>query len=296
LVGSVKKWDPRHTYTKVIDFLPGLNATLKLNNKTNLRLSGSQTVIRPELRELADLNLYDFELNASVQGKPTLERTKVINTDLRYEIYPRSGEMFTAGIFYKHFDKPIEQILNEGAGGASTFRFENPESAVSYGAEIEMRKKLDFARALKNFTFQANVAYIYSRVTDKGFDLDRSLQGQSPYVLNLGLLYDIEKIGFSSTLLFNQIGERIYLVGDKTAAASSPDTYEAPRALLDLQLAKKLAKNKAEIRLNISDILNQTQNFYQNVNDNETFQKKIDAYRFTRKLGTSYSISFNYSL
>jgi outer membrane receptor for ferrienterochelin and colicin len=296
LVGSVKKWDPRHTYTKVTDFLPGLNATLKLNNKTNLRLSGSQTVIRPELRELADLNLYDFELNASVQGKPTLERTKVINTDFRYEIYPRAGEMFTAGIFYKHFDKPIEQILNEGAGGASTFRFENPESAVSYGAEIEMRKKLDFARALKNFTFQANVAYIHSRVTDKGFDLDRSLQGQSPYVLNLGLLYDIEKIGFSSTLLFNQIGERIYLVGDKTAAASSPDTYEAPRALLDLQLAKKLAKNKAEIRLNISDILNQTQNFYQNVNDNETFQKKTDAYRFTRKLGTSYSISFNYSL
>ena len=296
LVGSVKKWDPRHTHTKVTDFLPGVNATLKLNSKTNLRLSGSQTVIRPELRELSDLNLYDFELNASVQGKPALERTKVINSDLRYEIYPRAGEVLTAGIFYKHFDKPIEQILNEGAGGSSTFRFENPESAISYGAEVELRKKLDFTNGLKNFTFQANVAYIYSQVKDAGFDLDRTLQGQSPYVLNLGLLFDSEKAGFNSTLLFNQIGERIYLVGDKTAAASSPDVYEAPRALLDLQLAKKFIKNKVEVRLNISDILNQTQYFYQNVGNNTSFQKNTDAYRFTRKLGTNYSLTFNYSL
>ena len=65
LIGSVKKYDPRHTYSKV---LPGLNATLKINQQTNLRLSASQTVIRPELRELTFLNLYDFELNASVQG------------------------------------------------------------------------------------------------------------------------------------------------------------------------------------------------------------------------------------
>jgi hypothetical protein len=84
-------------------------------------LSGSQTVVRPELRELASLNLYDFELNASVQGNPNLERTKVINGDLRYELYPASGEVFTLGVFYKHFDKPIEQLLNEGGGGASTF-------------------------------------------------------------------------------------------------------------------------------------------------------------------------------
>lgn len=297
LIGSVKKWDERHTHSQVTDFLPGLNATLKLNQKTNLRLSASQTVIRPELRELADFNLYDFELNASVQGNPALKRTKILNTDLRYEIYPRAGEVVTAGIFFKHFDNPIEQLLNEAGGGASTFKFENPESAISYGAEIEMRKKLDFANALKNFTVQANVAYIHSRVKDDGFDLDRTLQGQSPYVLNLGLMYDLEKAGFSSTLLFNQVGERIYLVGDKAAGASSPDTYEAPRALLDLQLAKKLFANKAEIRFSISDLLNRTQYFYQNVGGTKnSFQLNTDAYRFTRKFGTSYGITFNYSL
>jgi outer membrane receptor protein involved in Fe transport len=297
LIGSVKTWDKRHTYSKVTDFLPGVNATLKLNQKTNLRLSASQTVIRPELRELAALNLYDFELNASVQGNPELERTKIINTDFRYELYPEAGEVITVGLFYKHFDKPIEQLLNEGSGGASTFKFENPESAISYGAEIEVRKKLDFAKVLKNFTVQANVAYIQSKVKDLRFDVDRTLQGQSPYVLNLGLMYDLEKAGFSSTLLFNQVGERIYLVGDKAAGAASPDTYEAPRALLDFQLAKKMFNKKAEIRLSISDILNKTQYFFQNTGGlKNSFQVNTDAYRFTRKFGTTYSITFNYSL
>jgi outer membrane receptor protein involved in Fe transport len=295
LIGSVKAYDPRHTHKRVTDFLPGVNFTYKLNTKTNIRLSGSQTVVRPELRELASLNLYDFELNASVQGNPNLERTKVINGDLRYELYPASGEVFTLGVFYKHFDKPIEQLLNEGGGGASTFSYQNPEEATAYGAELEFRKKLTFLNALKNFTFQGNLAYIYSRVTDLGFDLDRSLQGQSPYVLNFGLLYDLEKPGFSATLLFNQIGERIYLVGDKSAGAGTPDTYEAPRAVFDLQLSKKILKKTGELRLNISDLLNQTQYFYQNTSDNKKFQKGEDAYRFTRKVGTTFSISFNYS-
>lgn len=296
LVGSVKKYDPRHTHTVVTDFLPGLNATYKIGNTRNLRLSGSQTVIRPELRELSFLNLYDFELNASVQGKPTLERTKVTNADLRYEWYPRAGEVFTLGVFYKYFSKPIEQIFNEGGGGASTFNFENPEKAKSYGAEFEFRRKLDFADGLKNFVFQGNLAYIYSRVEDAGLDLDRPLQGQSPYLINLGLLYDLEKQGLTATVLFNRIGERIYLVGSLQGGAGSPDIYEAPRSLVDFQLSKKLLNNKAELRLNISDILNQTQYFYQNSDDNKTLQKGTDAYRFTRTFGTTVGLTFNYTL
>lgn len=299
LVGSVKKWDPRHTHTEVIDFLPGLNATLKLNTKTNLRLSGSQTVIRPELRELAALNLYDFELNASVQGNPNLERTKVTNADFRYEYYPRAGEVFSAGVFYKYFKNPIEQVFNQGSGGASTFNFSNPEKAQSYGAEIEFRKRLDFANALRNFTFQANGAYIYSRVKDQSasLNIDRPMQGQSPYLINLGLMYDLEKQGFNATLLFNQIGERIYLVGDISAGAGAPDIYEAPRPVMDFQVAKKIIKNKGELRLNISDILNQTQYFYQNApGSKRSFQKGEDAYRFSRRFGTTFSLTFNYSI
>lgn len=299
LVGSVKKYDPRHTHSVVTDVLPGVNATLKLTEKTNLRLSGSQTVIRPELRELSSLNLYDFELNASVQGNPALQRTKATNADFRYEIYPRAGEVLTAGVFYKYFKTPIEQNFAEGAGGASTFFYLNPEKAYSYGAEVEFRKKLDAVDALKNFTFLANAAYIYSRVkTDaSNIKIDRPLQGQSPYLVNLALMYDLQEKGFTTTLLFNQVGERIYLVGDISAGAGSPDIYEAPRPVMDFQISKKLLKTKGELRLNVSDILNQTQYFYQNAEGSKTsFQKGTDALRFTRKFGSTVGLTFNYTL
>jgi TonB-dependent receptor len=296
LVGSTKESDPRFTHSRVNDFLPGLNATFKLGGKSNLRISGSQTVIRPELRELAFLNLYDFELNASVQGNPALKRTKVSNADIRYELYPRSGETFSLGAFYKYFADPIEQVFNAGSGGASTFNYQNPEKAVSYGAEIEIRKRLDFINAFRNLSFQANAAYIFSRVEDKGLNLKRSLQGQSPYTVNLGLMYDLEEKGLSATLLFNQIGERIYLVGDISAGAGSPDIYEAPRPVLDFQISKKIIKNKGELRLNISDLLNQTQYFYQNTDDKTSFRKGKDPVRFSRKFGTGFGITFNYAL
>lgn len=298
LIGSVKKWDTRHTNTRTTDFLPGINITYKLDKKTNLRLSGSQTVIRPELRELSALNLYDFELNASVQGKPDLKRTKIINTDLRYELYPRAGEVFTLGVFYKYFKDPIEQLYNEGAGGSSTFTFQNPNSAYSYGAELEFRKKLDAVNGLKNFTLQTNVSVIKSRVQDEALKVDRALQGQSDYLINAGLLYDLERLGLNVTTLFNIIGKRIYLVGDVSAAAGTPDVYEAPRPLLDFQIVKKVLKTKGEIKLNISDIINKQQIFYQNntIGSGYGLNKSVDAYRFTRFNGTTFSLSFNYSL
>lgn len=296
LVGSVKTWDPRHTYSKVLDFLPGVNATYKANTKTNIRLSASQTVIRPELRELAFLNLYDFELNASVQGNPNLLRTKIANLDLRYELYPRAGEVFTAGVFFKKFDDPIEQLFNEGVGGSSTFSYQNAKNATVYGVEVEMRKKLDMTDALKNFTLQANGSLIKSEVKDATLGIDRTLQGQSPYMINLGLLYDLEKAGFTATLLYNRIGERIYLVGDISAGSGSPDILEAPRNLVDFQMSKKVLKSKGELRFNISDLFNTVQYFYQNVGTKYSFQKGSDAYRFTRQTGTTFSLTFNYTL
>ena len=291
LVGSVKKWDPRHTYSRVTDFLPGVNASLKLTQKANLRLTASQTIIRPELRELSALNIYDFELNASVSGNPSLKRTKISNFDIRYELYPQAGELFTVGVFYKNFENPIESIYQEAGGGSSLFSFQNAAKATAFGFELEGRKKLS-----KRFTLQANGSYINSEVKDEKLNVSRTLQGQSPYLINAGLLYDVVEKGFNMTALVNQIGKRIYLVGDIQAGAGSPDVYENPRVLLDFQMSKKFAKNKAEVKFTIADILNQRQIFYQNNNSNTNYNKATDGVRFSRQFGTTYGVTINYSL
>ncbi len=293
LVGSVRKDDPRHVNSLVKDFLPGLNLTYKLNNKTNFRFAASQTVIRPEFRELSPFAFYDFELGAQVVGNKSAERTKVSNFDLRYELYPRAGELFTVGAYFKHFDKPIEYYFNRTGPGTNTFNILNTKNATAYGAELEFRKKLDFISALKNFTFSGNLSYIYSRVKDTTGTVDRPLQGQSPYLINFGLQYDVEKIGFSSTLLFNQIGRRILFVGNEAIS----DIWEAPRPLLDLQLAQKVFKRKGEIKLNISDIINSRANFYHDLDNNKKYSKTSkDVLAISRNYGTNVSLSFAYTI
>jgi outer membrane receptor protein involved in Fe transport len=293
LVGSVKASDPRHVHTRKTDFLPGVNLTFKPNEKTNIRLSGSQTVVRPEFRELSPFAFYDFELNAQVVGNNQAKRTRISNLDLRYEIYPQGGEMITVGAFYKYFKDPLEYYFNRTGPATNTFNVANTNEATAYGAEFEFRKKLDFvAQALKNFTVTGNLSYIHSRVKDKA-ELDRPMQGQSPYLINAGLQYDLEKIGFTGNLLFNQIGRRILFVGNEAIS----DIWEAPRPLLDLQLAKKILNKNGELKLSISDIFNRRAYFYHDLDHNEKFGKaSADRLAIQRNYGTNYSMTFSYQI
>jgi hypothetical protein len=275
------------------DLLPALNVTFKVDPKTNIRLAGSQTLVRPEFRELSNFAFYDFEVGATFMGDNTLNRTKITNFDLRYEVYPRAGEMITAGVFFKHFDQPIELLLNQtGAGSSSTFNYVNASSAKSFGVEFEFRKKLDFiSNNFKNFTLQGNFSYIYNRVKFENNNLDRPMQGQSPYLINAGLLYDAVKPGITVTVLFNEIGRRILYVGSDEV----PVIWEAPRPLLDFQFTKKIIKNKGELKLNIADIINRKANFYYDLNNNNKYDLK-DALALTRDYGTNVSITFSYTI
>ena len=292
IIGSVKQSDPRHVHNEVRDFLPALNITYKLNQKTNFRISGSQTIVRPEFRELTTVTFYDFELGAAVIGNQELQRTKITNADIRYELYHRPGELFKLCVFFKYFVKQIEQNFNQsGAGASNTFNYTNANSAKSYGAEFEMRKRLDFSEALKNFTLSSNVAYIYNRVNFENQVLNRPMQGQSPYLINAGLQYDQEKSGISSTVLFNQIGRRILYTGNDQV----PAIWEAPRPLLDFQFAKKIIKNKAEIKFNASDIMNRKAKFYHDLDNSGKYGKTQDALAISRKYGTTFSITFGYN-
>lgn len=293
LVGSPRTSDPRHVYTRVRDFLPGVNITYKPGNNSNIRLSGSQTVVRPEFRELSPFAFYDFELNAQVVGNNRVQRTKISNFDLRYETYPKSGEVISFGVFYKHFNNPIEYYFNRTGPATNTFNVANTTSAKAFGAEFEFRKKLDFvADVLKNFTLTGNTSYIYSRVKDTA-ELNRPLQGQSPYLVNAGLQYDAPKLGLNTTLLFNQIGRRILFVGDKSVT----DIWENPRPLLDWQIAKKILDEKAEVRLNVSDIFNRRAFFYHDLDENQKFgTTSRDVLAISRNYGTNYSITFSYNI
>jgi hypothetical protein len=251
-----------------MDLLPSANLILSINEKQNVRLSYSQTLNRPEYRELAPFAFYDFNTQFVISGDTTLRRAKIYNEDIRYEFYPGKGQLVSVSGFYKQFVDPIEQISRPDVTNEISFR--NVHKASNYGIELEFRLllatlfKADSSKFLNNLTAFSNLTIIRSKVdvTDVigSGSSNRPLQGQSPYVLNAGLQYQDSDLGMSFSASFNKVGHRIAIVGN----VNEPDIWENSRAFLDLQLTKSLWKNRIEIKLNVQNVLAQKQNFYQN--------------------------------
>ncbi len=297
-----------------VDFLPSLNLTYELNTKTNLRLSYSNTIARAQFRELAPFSFYDFVTGVTKIGNPELKRTLINNADIRYEFYPSAGQLISVSGFYKRLNDAIENYYISGSSAASkTISFLNAPVANVYGAEIEIRKDLSLLNAessfLKNLIFSFNASVIKSEIDFTGADpkylstinTKRSLQGQSPYIINTGLSYNATEAGWGATLLYNKIGRRIAFVGlgqmvDGAFHASYPDIYENPRDLLDFQFSKKLMKKKGEIKLNIGNILNSEGILYQDVNKDKIYNKNTNSDQLINQInyGTNVSISFGY--
>jgi hypothetical protein len=282
-----------------LDFLPSFNLTYNLTDKSNLRLSGSRTVSRPDFREVANFQFFDFSRNAIVKGNADLTRSQNTLGDIRFETYPASGEIFSVSLFVKHFNKPIETVIPSGAAATNLIiTYANPKSALNYGIELEFRKRLSkvSSSALSKFTVFGNFAYIRSSVNFEGadisiYDKDRPMQGQSPYIINGGIQYATEKSGFTFTGLVNRVGHRISLVGFQ----GYPDIYENGRTVLDLQVAKKVLKGKGEVKFNAGDLLNQRAIFYQNTGNlsRKGFSKNDDRIWNSFLFGSNYVLSFS---
>ena len=73
------------------------------------------------------------------------------------------------------------------------------------------------------------------------------------------------------------------------------DHYENPRNVLDFQLSKKIANSRGEFKFNYSDILNNKGIFYQDANNNGSFERTKDYVNMSEKYGASVSISFAYT-
>ena len=159
--------------------------------------------------------------------------------------------MINAGIFYKHFNNPIEQLFNGLGGRRQHIELRQRQKRTLWCGGRKEKTRLHPRHEELHLPGQCRL--YHSRVKDEQLDVNRSLQGQSPYILNLGILYDLEKYGLNVTLLFNQIGQRIYLVGDIVWRSR----YMKRPARFSTCNWRKSAEEKGEFRLNISDIINQ---------------------------------------
>ena len=219
------------------DVLPSLAMNVALTDDQNLRFSASQTLARPEYRELSPVTYFDILGGQKLFGYTGLERSLIQNYDARWEWYPNAGEVVSVALFGKRFRRPIERILVQNADGAvPDITFRNAESAFNYGVELELRKGLEgVSRALRPFTVWANATLMQSEITPGNDSLSsltnasRPMAGQSEYVVNAGITYAALEGRLNATVLYNVAGDRITEAG----IFPLPDTYERARHLLD---------------------------------------------------------------
>lgn len=236
------------------DVLPALNLTYSLAEDMNLRLGASQTLARPQLRELAPFSFADFAGGYLAVGNPTLDRTRVRNADLRWEWFVSPGSVLSVSGFYKHFDDPIETVVFPSSELIQSWV--NVPNARNFGTEIEVRSGLGFVSDwLEAFSLNANISLVDSEVTSGGelsvfvpgqgpaalvqIEKERALQGQSPYTANIGLTWVSDAIDLRASALFNTFGRRIHSIG----AERLEDVYEEGRSSLDIVLEKGLFGN-----------------------------------------------------
>jgi len=274
-----------------VNIYPSANLTYNLNEKNLFRASYGKTVNRPEFREMSNFDYQDFEMFVLIHGNEDLQNAYIDNYDFRYEWYPSNGEIVSAAAFYKNFTNPIEAFLIP-AGTGYDYKPYNTEKGYSMGLELDVRKQLlefekstGFLRHLKDLTLIFNTSLIKSEInTEKqGFarDKKRIMQGQSPYIVNLGMNYQKQEANLSVGLNYNRIGKRIAYVGTPT----NPHTWELPRNSLDLTIEKGLGK-RISLKAGVKDILNEAVRFVQYYGPGDKLE--MDTY--------SYVPNRNYSI
>lgn len=276
-----------------LNLFPSINFTYHINDNNLLRLSYGKTINRPEFREVSISVFEDFDLNALVHGNENLTDAYIDNYDIRYEWYPTSGEVVSIAGFYKKFKNPIE-MFQIYSGTGYDYKPYNTSAADSKGLELDIRKSMFFLeesssllKHLKNITLVFNTSLIRSQIiTDNVFSREkkRIMQGQSPFIINLGMFYKSEK-GLLVNIDYNRIGKRIAYVGN----VNNPDTWELPRNSLDFTITQEIGE-RFQLKFGWKDILNEYVRLVQYYEDNE--EVILDTYKYRPNSKISFGITW----
>lgn len=290
-------------------FLPAATLTWNFAEDQQFRIGASKSIGRPQFRELAPQVYFDTDTGRNFLGNPYLNDTELLNFDLRYERYFERGQAFTAGLFFKRLENPVESvILTQSATTYQTYL--NAPEADIYGAEFDFKKVFvtpfqDAGAFLANKDLLVQANYTYSdsqlRVSDgdvvfpgqaggqprpaSNFVTDgEQLQGQSQHLANLQLGWQDEAASSQGTLLITYASERT----TARAPGLQPDYVQEPGTMVDFVYKKGLNVVGRELGLDfkIQNILGTDFNEFQSGNGGFVQVNQYD-------LGTTISLGLS---
>jgi TonB-dependent receptor len=277
------------------DNLPSASVVYALTDRMNLRAAATKTIARPNFREIADYTSFEFVGDFVYIGNPNLRRTTIKNYDLRWEWFPRRGEIVAVSYFHKRMTDPIERgvfsVVNSGE-----LQFQNAPSGEVRGIEVEGRKNLAFlSEWLRGVSGGFNYTWVESAVAitpaeltfirffEPGAGSTRELTGQSPYIVNFDLTYRHAKWGTTVSAYYNVFGERLAQV----SPPGTPNVFEQPAPTLDL-VWNQTYRDRWKLSVSVKNLLDEAAE--------ETYTYRgLDYLRSSRQRGVTTSVGVTYT-
>ncbi len=283
-----------------LDVFPTANLIFELDEEGNrkIRASYGRTTARPSFKEASTAAIIDPVAGSIFNGNPDIRPTYINNYDLRFENYGEGNNFFAISGFYKTFQDPIEISFIQGA--PNQFIPLNLGEARVIGAEIELRKSLDFI-GLNDFFFNGNYSLIDSRQDFGVFEqerrsdpqnlrdgeeapTERELQGQSPYIINVGLNYNNQENGWEGGFFYNVQGSTLEIVSDGNVG----DVFTRPFNDLRFSLSKTFgAQQQNKISFRVTNLLDD-----ERLSEFESFGSSNQIYSLFAP-GQSFSLSYS---
>ncbi len=296
---SIKEGQVNKKYAKL---LPALNLKYSPRDAHNLRFSASKTYTTPLLLETAP---YEYEeIDELSFGNPALYPSDNYNADLKWEWFPKRGEIISVTAFGKYIQNPISRVTVNSSSNSVSF-VNIGDSGQVFGVEMEVRKDLFQQNNSKIYVF-ANGTYLNTSqelsaekvaaetltAFSNQISIDPSkskdkMQGASDFLANLNLGFE-QKWGdrnmLDFVLSYSHISENIYSIG----YATKGNLVDKAVNMLDA-VAKVRFSNGIEFSLAGKNLLNPN---FTRIQDNQNGEVAVSSYRKGRNLALGVSYQF----
>lgn len=298
-------FNPGKAESKSQIFLPSLNMKYAINEDSNFRVSGSQSVSFPEFKEFAPF-VYEG-ITTRIGGNPDLLGTsddkeyknvkdvaysKILNFDAKYELFFSRSEMISIAGFYKVINDPINLVVGTSATG-DEYYFRTGDKATVLGAELDLKK--DILNTDKTELFLGfNASYIktnqdlYSEINGtRNVTFNRKedkLQGASDFIAQADLNYRKKWGGFEPTftLVGNYFSDRIYALG----SGQIGNKVEKGIPTLDFLMSTEIGRNTS-LKLGAKNLLNPAVEIFRETSGNDVVLESF-------KKGQIFSLEITY--
>jgi len=254
---------PNFVYKSYDNIYPSINFRFSPNEDSNIRLAASRTITLPEFKEIAPFE-YVSQTGLVTRGNPNLDASTNTNIDLKYEIFPSSGELISLTGFYKNIEDPINKARERGSAPVFSY-FNAGEEANIYGLELEARMDVidNENEAGFDLAVSGNVTRMWhSQDLKEVFDEEGKfirtfryngkdeigLQGASDWIFNASVNVSTETENpFQATLVGAYASDKIFALGnpesqrlDQIDIQYNDEIIEKGFVTLDLIMSKEL--------------------------------------------------------